>query len=155
MHGIKIIPTLHSGRGLVPDHTLDIREYCSSCPVRVGEWILLADLLALHRLGEFDVVLGMDWLMRYHATIDCESRIVLFRESVQEEFVFRGCRSSLFAMTIFSTRAKQLIRSACVAYLATVMDRSGETLRIEDISTVQEFADVFLAELPRMPPDRD
>nr|CAD1840482.1 unnamed protein product [Ananas comosus var. bracteatus] len=101
----------------------DIREFCPSCPVRIGDWIMHVDLLALHKLGEFDVVFGMDWLTKYFATIDCKNRTVTFREPGQAEVVYRGCQSSLFAMTISSSRARQLISRGCVAYLATVVLR--------------------------------
>nr|CAD1821801.1 unnamed protein product [Ananas comosus var. bracteatus] len=80
LHGIPFVSLLHPGRVVVPDHSLDIREFCPSCPVRVGDWIMPVDLLALHKLGEFDVVLGMDWLTKYYATIDCKDRTVTFRE---------------------------------------------------------------------------
>nr|CAD1839664.1 unnamed protein product [Ananas comosus var. bracteatus] len=114
------------------------------------------DLLALRKLGDFDVVLGMDWLTKYYATIDCKNRTVTFREPGQTEVVFSGCRSSLFAMTISSSRARQLISRGCVAYLASVVLRGeDDTPRVEDIPVVREFQDVFPAELPGMPPDRE
>nr|CAD1835013.1 unnamed protein product [Ananas comosus var. bracteatus] len=74
LHGIPLTSLLHPGRVIVLDHSLDIREFCPSCPVQVGDWIIPVDLLALHKLGEFDVVLGMDWLTKYYATIDCKDR---------------------------------------------------------------------------------
>nr|CAD1837476.1 unnamed protein product [Ananas comosus var. bracteatus] len=98
----------------------------------------------------------MDWLTKYYATIDCKSRTVTFREPGQTEVVFSGCRSSLFVMTISSFRARQLISRGCVAYLASVMLRGeDDTPRVEDIPVVREFQDVFPAELPGMPPDRE
>nr|CAD1821842.1 unnamed protein product [Ananas comosus var. bracteatus] len=112
------------------------------------------DLLALHKLGVFDVVLGIDWLTKYYATIDCKNRTVTFREPGQAEVVYRGYQSSLFA-TISSSRARQLINRGCVAYLATVVLRGDtDAHRIENIPVVREFGDVFPAELPGMPPDR-
>nr|CAD1835720.1 unnamed protein product [Ananas comosus var. bracteatus] len=113
------------------------------------------DLLALHKLGEFDVVLGMDWLTQYYATIDCTNRTVTFREPGQQEVVYKGYRSSLFAMTISSSRARQLIRRGCVAYLASISVSDGEAVKIDDIPVVREFRDVFPTELPGMPPDRE
>nr|CAD1823370.1 unnamed protein product [Ananas comosus var. bracteatus] len=74
LHGIPFVSLLHPGRVVVPDHSLDIREFCPSCPVRVGDWIMPVDLLVLRKLGEFDVVLDMDWLTKYFATIDCKNR---------------------------------------------------------------------------------
>nr|CAD1832752.1 unnamed protein product [Ananas comosus var. bracteatus] len=98
----------------------------------------------------------MDWLTKYFATIDCKNRTVTFREPGQAEVVYRGCQSSLFAMTISSSRARQLISRGCVAYLATVVLRGEDDApKIEDIPVVREFGDVFPAELPGMPPDRE
>nr|CAD1835607.1 unnamed protein product [Ananas comosus var. bracteatus] len=149
LHGIPLVFLLHPEHVVVPDHTLDIREYYPSCPVRVGDWIIPVDLLALRKLGDFDVVLGMDCLTKYYATIDCKNRPVTFREPGHTEVVFRGCRSSLFAMSISSSRARQLISRGCVAYLASVVLRGeDDTHRIEDIPVVREFQDVFPAELP-------
>nr|CAD1817839.1 unnamed protein product [Ananas comosus var. bracteatus] len=61
--------------------------------------LVVADLLVLGQLQDFDVVLGMDWLARYYAMIDCEARTVTFCEPSQEEFTFRGCRMMLFGLT--------------------------------------------------------
>nr|CAD1829905.1 unnamed protein product [Ananas comosus var. bracteatus] len=156
LHGIPMFSLLHPGRVVVPDHSLDIREYCPSCPIRVGDWIMPVDLLALRKLGDFNVVLGMDWLTKYYATIDCKNRTVTFREPGQTEVVFSGCRSSLFAMSISSFRARQLISRGCVAYLASVVLRGeNDTPRIEDIPVVREFQDVCPAELSSMPLDRE
>nr|CAD1821723.1 unnamed protein product [Ananas comosus var. bracteatus] len=144
LHGIPFIFLLHPGQVVVPDHTLDIQEFCPSCPVRVGDWIMPVDLLALRKLGEFDVVLGMDWLTKYYATVDCKNRMVTFREPGQTEVIFRGCQSSLFAMTISSSRARQLISRGCIAYLASVVVRGDDdTPRIEDIRWCGSFRTCF------------
>nr|CAD1830168.1 unnamed protein product [Ananas comosus var. bracteatus] len=59
-------------------------------------------------------------------------------------------------MMISSSRARQLISRGCVAYLATVVLRGdADAPRIEDIPVVREFGDVFPAELPGIPPDRE
>ena len=38
----------------------------------------------------YDVILGMIWLSKYHAMIDCRSKSVIFRISYQPEFQFVG-----------------------------------------------------------------
>nr|CAD1821588.1 unnamed protein product [Ananas comosus var. bracteatus] len=125
-----------------------------ACPVQVGDWIMSANLLVLRQLKGFDLILGMDWLLKYYATIDCESKVLTFREPGQEEFTYRGCKSSLFAMTMTTSRAKKLINSGCVAYLATVVKTFREIPVLEDIPMVREFSNVFPAELPGMPSDQ-
>nr|CAD1844011.1 unnamed protein product [Ananas comosus var. bracteatus] len=96
-----------------------------------------ANLLVLGQLQDFDVVLGMDWLARYYATIDCGARTVTFREPGQEEFTFKGCGSTLFATWISSARVRQLISRGCIAFLATVVEVPTAASGLEDIPIVQ------------------
>ena len=39
---------------------------------------------------DFDIILGMDWLSRVHAVIDCQKKSVIFRIPNQPEFEFPG-----------------------------------------------------------------
>lgn len=77
-----------------------------SCLVQLEKWIMPVDLLVLRQLQNFDILLGMDWLARYYAIIDCRDRIVIFCELGQEEYVYRSCQSTLFAMMISTSKAK-------------------------------------------------
>ena len=52
-------------------------------------------------------------------------------------------------------QAKRLLYQGCEAYLAHVVDVSKETPRLEDISVVSEFSDVFRDELPGLPLHRE
>nr|CAD1833855.1 unnamed protein product [Ananas comosus var. bracteatus] len=47
-----------------------------ACPVQIGDWIMPADLLVLNQMWGFDVILGIDWLSKYYAVIDCESKVI-------------------------------------------------------------------------------
>ena len=38
----------------------------------------------------YDVILGMTWLNKYHAVIDCQNKSVIFRIPHQSEFQFVG-----------------------------------------------------------------
>ncbi|WP_368859995.1 hypothetical protein, partial [Microbacterium sp. C7(2022)] len=48
------------------------------CPVSILHKICPCDLFELDMVG-FDIILGMDWLHAYHATIDCRTRKVRFQ----------------------------------------------------------------------------
>nr|CAD1825792.1 unnamed protein product [Ananas comosus var. bracteatus] len=154
LHGLEVGPLSHTREVQIPDHILQVAECCWSCPVQLDSWIMPADLLVLGQLQDFDVVLGMNWLARYYATIDCGARTVTFREPCQEEFTFRGCRSTLFATWISSARARQLMSRGCTAFLATVVEVPTAVPGLEDIPIVCEFQDVFPPKLTTMPPER-
>ncbi|KAL8095604.1 hypothetical protein AgCh_036864 [Apium graveolens] len=104
-------------------------------------------------LGEFEVILGMDWLSNHEVQIECKSKKVKLRTKDGEKVIFRGKRQEKkFLMAI---ETKRLLCQGCEVYLAHVMDVEKESVRIEDIPIVRDFPDVFPDELPGLPPDRE
>ena len=61
-----------------------INQICDACPIRIGTWILEANLILLLMM-EFDVILGMDWLSKWGAIIDCRNRRVQIEGIPREE----------------------------------------------------------------------
>ncbi|GKE90157.1 hypothetical protein Tco_1567632 [Tanacetum coccineum] len=78
-------------------------------------------------LGSFDVIIGMDWLTKYHGVIICDEKI---------EYLSKGC--DVFLAHITTKEAK---------------DKSEEK-RLEDVPIVRDFPEVFPEDLPGIPPAR-
>ncbi|XP_027169460.1 uncharacterized protein LOC113769191 [Coffea eugenioides] len=55
------------------DQSLIANLVYRNCEIRVGERKLLANLMGLAIKG-YDVILGMDWLARYHAQLNCKMK---------------------------------------------------------------------------------
>ncbi|XP_063941903.1 uncharacterized protein LOC135149893 [Daucus carota subsp. sativus] len=104
------------------------------------------------RLGEFDVILGMDWLTENGAQIDFKKKKIILKSPQGKRVEFKGQNQVKTFLTIIE--AKKLLRQGCEGYLAHVIDRSKETPSIESIPVVNEFLDVFPNDLPGLPPDR-
>ncbi|GJZ66312.1 putative reverse transcriptase domain-containing protein [Tanacetum coccineum] len=83
-------------------------------------------------LGSFDVIIGMDWLAKYHALIICNEKVVRIPYG-NEVLIIRGdnCDNG-----ITSKKAE---------------DKSEER-RLEDVPIVREFPEVFLEDLSGLPP---
>ena len=64
-------------------------RWIRSLPVQVEGRELFVDLIEL-AIADFDFILGMDWLSRYGATIDCRRKMVTFQPEGEEPFVFVG-----------------------------------------------------------------
>ncbi|GJV35854.1 putative reverse transcriptase domain-containing protein [Tanacetum coccineum] len=77
-------------------------------------------------LGSFDVIIGMDWLAKYHTLIVCE----------EKKYIEKGCQVYLAQVT--SKKAE---------------DKS-EVKRLEGVPIIQGFLEVFPEDLPRLPPAR-
>ena len=50
---------------------------CRFCPVVICGRKFSADMFMINT-GGYDVILGMTWLSKYHAVIDCQNKSVIF-----------------------------------------------------------------------------
>ena len=106
-------------------------------------------LLPMH---DFDVILGMDWLSKWKAIIDCGDRKIIFKGFKPTEVV---ANRSQQVKIISVMKAVKSINKGCRAYLASVVDINKETSSLEEIPIVKEFSDIFPIELPGLPPQRE
>ena len=64
-------------------------HWLRAIPVLVSNWELYVDLIILN-LYDYDVILGMDFLSKYNATIECRYRRVIFRQNDNDAFSYTG-----------------------------------------------------------------
>ncbi|XP_050231288.1 uncharacterized protein LOC126680248, partial [Mercurialis annua] len=125
-----------------------------SCPVVIQGRELCADLIVLDVLS-FDVILGMDWLSRHYASIDCRGKSVEFRIPGDLPFSFQGEKAETPKNLISAIKAKRMLGKGCQGFLAVVRDLETSSGDMHSVPIVNEFTDVFPEELPGLPPDRD
>ncbi|GJX78425.1 putative reverse transcriptase domain-containing protein [Tanacetum coccineum] len=105
------------------------------------------------KLGSFDVVIGMDWLSKYHARIICDEKVVHIRID-GETLIIRGDRSKTRLSLISCIKTERYISKGCQVFMAQVMEKKSDEKRLEDIPVVREFPEVFPEDLPGLPPVR-
>ncbi|GJW19609.1 putative reverse transcriptase domain-containing protein [Tanacetum coccineum] len=112
-------------------------------------------------MGSFDVIIGIDWLTKYHAVIDCAKKIVRIPFG-NEILIIQGDRSGNEHGTrlnfISCTKTQKYLLNGCDVFLAHVTvkkteDKSKEK-QLEDVSIVKDFLEVFPEDLPGLPPTR-
>ena len=99
-----------------------------------------ADLIVLG-IHDFDIVLGMDWLSKHRATLDCYKKEVRLVWPEELGVIFRGIKREIAPSLINAMTTAKMLRKGCQGYLAFVVDRRQEGTRLEDISIVKEFPD--------------
>lgn len=62
---------------------------CRDCEVSIKNVVMKVDL-TLFELDELDVILGMSFLTKYHAILDCSNKEVVLRDRRKFEFKFIG-----------------------------------------------------------------
>ncbi|GKC01889.1 reverse transcriptase domain-containing protein, partial [Tanacetum coccineum] len=110
------------------------------------------DLMPI-KLGSFDVVIGMDWLSKYHARIICDEKVVHIPIKA-ETLIIRGDRSKTRLSLISCIKTERYISRGCQVFIAQVMEKKSDEKRLEDIPVVREFPKVFPEDLPGLPPVR-
>ncbi|GJY65447.1 putative reverse transcriptase domain-containing protein, partial [Tanacetum coccineum] len=112
-------------------------------------------------LGSFDVIIGMDWLARYHAVIVCGEKIVRIPWG-NEILIIHGDKSNQGNETrlniISCTKTQKYMQKGCQVFLAHVTTKEtedkSEKKRLEDVPIVRDFPEVFPEDLPGLPPTR-
>nr|GEW44282.1 reverse transcriptase domain-containing protein [Tanacetum cinerariifolium] len=110
------------------------------------------DLMSI-KLGSFDLVIGMDWLSKFHAKILCDEKVVHILINC-ETLIIRGDRSKTQLNLISCIKTKRYISRGCQIFLIQVMKKKSDEKRLEDIPVVKELPDVFPEDLHGLPPIR-
>ncbi|KAL0536373.1 hypothetical protein IC582_025320 [Cucumis melo] len=103
------------------------KENVKACQIEKAGHVIEVTLLVLDML-DFDVILGMDWLAANHASIDCSRKEVAFNPPSMVSFTFKGEGSRSLPQVDVSLSSEPVVR---------------------------DYPDVFLEELPGLPPHRE
>ncbi|GJW67566.1 putative reverse transcriptase domain-containing protein [Tanacetum coccineum] len=112
-------------------------------------------------LESFDVIIGIDWLTKYHGVIICDEKIIRVPFE-REMLIFQGNgnnqREESRLNIISCTKAQEYLSKGCDVFLAHITtkeakDKSKEK-QLEDLSIVRDFPEVFPEDLPGIPPAR-
>ena len=98
------------------------------------------------------MILGMDWLSRHQAIVDCKMKRVTLRIPNEDEVTFIEERSNHLSNVISTATARTMVRKGCEAYLASVIDKVKARSSVSYFSTVSDYSNVFQEELPGLPP---
>ncbi|GJS66403.1 putative reverse transcriptase domain-containing protein [Tanacetum coccineum] len=105
--------------------------------------------LVLVEMGSFDVIIGMDWLSKYHAVIICDEKLVRVPFG-KEILIFLGDRSNKGHESqlniILCTKTQKYLLKGRPIFLAHVTTKKAEDKskekRLKDVPIVQEFPEM-------------
>ncbi|GJS77742.1 reverse transcriptase domain-containing protein [Tanacetum coccineum] len=112
-------------------------------------------------LGSFDAIIGMDWLAKYQAVIECAEKIVRIPWG-NESLLIHGDGSNqgnAARLNIIScTKTQKYMLKGLPIFLAHVttkeVEDKSEKKQLEDVPIVRDFPEVFPEDLPGLPPTR-
>ena len=101
LHYVLSVSTL-SGEGMLS------KEKVKACQIEIAGHVIEVTLLVLDML-DFDVILGMDWLVVNHASIDCSRKEVVFNPPAGTSFKFKGIGTVVLPKVISAMKASKLL----------------------------------------------
>ena len=78
---------------------------CRGCELEISGTLLIVDLRIMD-MSEFNVILGMDWLIAYRIVIDCERRRVTAYTQDGTSMIFQGDKHDILPQTVYEFRCR-------------------------------------------------
>ena len=113
--------------------------------INVGSYSFPYSLISL-RTDRLDAILGMDWLARYQAKLDCGAKTVMLTQD-------NGDTVHYFTLgSVLPSGVNSHSPEISLCFMEGMEDLPPPELL--EVDVVCEFPDVFPEELPGLPPDR-
>ena len=102
-------------------------------------------------MSEFDVILNIDWLTKYQATVDCYRRRVILRKKRSQVVEFQAKHRRFVFPPVLKSLSGGCRNLEGMGMLSALDGERGGESADSFILVVSEFLDVFPPELPRLP----
>ncbi|GJR90414.1 putative reverse transcriptase domain-containing protein, partial [Tanacetum coccineum] len=160
---IDITPTTlenHYDVELADGKIIGVNTIIQDCTLNFMNHPFNIDLMPVP-LGSFDVIIGMDWLTKYHGVIICDEKIVRVPFG-REMLIFQGNRNNKRGESrlniISCSKAQEYLSKGCDVFLAHITMKEAkdelEGKRLEDVPIVRDFHKVFPKDLSGISPAR-
>nr|GEX27357.1 putative reverse transcriptase domain-containing protein [Tanacetum cinerariifolium] len=137
---------------LVNKRVVSTNTVLKCCTLKLVNHIFEIDLMLIE-LGTFDVIIGMDWLVKHDAVIDYDEKVdripygnkTLIVESDKGMSRLKGKSCN---------KACKYVERGCHLFLAHVTKKKSKEKRLEDMHVIRDFPEVFPDDFPGLPPLR-
>ncbi|GJR66744.1 putative reverse transcriptase domain-containing protein [Tanacetum coccineum] len=122
------------------------------CTLNLVNHVFEIDLMPIE-LGTFDVIIGMDWLVKHDAVIVCGEKVVRIPYG-NKMLIVESDKGVSRLKVISCIKARKYVERGCHLFLAHVTENKSKEKRMEDVPVIRDFPEVFPEELPGLPPPR-
>jgi hypothetical protein len=103
------------------------------------------------------MIIGMDWLEQHKAVLDCYTKILNYKDDFGTTRTTQGIPKPVSVRQVSAMQFKKCMRKGCQVYaiqVTNLLDK-GDKPKLEDFAALREFRDMFVDEIPELPPRRE
>ncbi|GJR57109.1 putative nucleotidyltransferase, ribonuclease H [Tanacetum coccineum] len=135
------------------DHEYEAREILLDCKMNLTDKLFEINLILI-KLKSFDVVIGMDWLTKVQAKINCLEKVLKIPLKGNKNLIVQGEKPVRDLKIMSAIKMRKYLEKECFTFLAHVVEKDPKVKLIQDISVVRDYSEVFPEDFPRLPPPR-
>ena len=117
---------------------VNVDQICRDCELDISRILLTMDLRVMD-MSEFDVILGMDWLMAHRVVIDCDCRRVIAYTPDDVCVMFQGDKHDSLPQAVYDSKWHGQLMGWLVSL--TLEDKERQELGLP--RAICEYKDVF------------
>jgi hypothetical protein len=108
-------------------------------------------------LGYYDVIIGMDWLERHKVVLDCYAKTLNYTDENHTTRTTQGIQKPISVRQVSTIKFNKCMRKGCQFYAIQVTNLLEKEVKpnLEDFFVLRDFRDVFVDEIPELPPRRE
>jgi hypothetical protein len=113
--------------------------------------------LNIFRLGSYDMIVRMDWLERHKAVLDCYKKALHYKDGCDTTRTAQGIPKPVSVRQVTTMQFKKCMGKGCQVYAIQIKNllEKEDKPKLEDFVVLREFRDMFVDEIPELPPRRE
>ncbi|GKD20917.1 putative reverse transcriptase domain-containing protein, partial [Tanacetum coccineum] len=138
---------------LADGRVVSMNTVLKGCTLNLVNHVFEIDLMPIE-LGTFDVIIGMDWLVKHDAIIVCGEKVAHIPYG-NKMLIVESDKGVSRLKVISCIKARKYVERGCHLFLAYVTENKSKEKRMEDVLVIRDFLEVFPEvfpeELPGLP----
>nr|GEV06029.1 hypothetical protein [Tanacetum cinerariifolium] len=137
---------------LADGRVVSTNNILKGCTLNLVNHIFEIDLMPIE-LGTFDVIIGMDWLVKHDVVIVCGENVVCIPYG-NKTLIVESDKGMSRLKVISCIKARKYVERGCHLFLAHVTEKKLKEKRLEDVLVIRDIPEVFPDDLLGLPPSR-
>ncbi|GJT43156.1 putative reverse transcriptase domain-containing protein [Tanacetum coccineum] len=122
---------------LADERVVSMNTILKGCTLNLVNNIFEIDLLPIE-LGTFDVIIGMDWLVKHDAVIVCGEKVV--RIPYENKMLIVESDKVVSRLKVISCiKVRKYVERGCHLFLAHVTEKRSKEKQLEDVPRIRDF----------------